>query len=50
MVDGVQYDIANLDFELLPPALQESNMSAARAACTSVEHACIEGMDLDTSR
>ena len=49
MVDGVQYDIANLDFELLPPQLQESNMSAAHAACTSVEHACIEGMDLASS-
>ena len=36
-VDGVTIDIANLKFEALPAIYQESNLSAARTACGSIE-------------
>ena len=48
-IDGNTYDIANLSFSELPEALQASNMSAAGAACTSVERALVKGMDLRSS-
>jgi hypothetical protein len=48
-IDGVQYDIANLPFVELPEALRASNMSAAHAACSSVERALVDGMDLRSS-
>ena len=45
-INSTEYDIANLSFSALPAELQKSNLSAAHAASTSVERACVDGKDL----
>ena len=47
VVEGVEYDIANLTFDELPPEFQDSNLTAAHCACSSVERGYIDGADVD---
>jgi len=48
VVGGQSYDVANLEFEMLPPVLQAATVSAAHAASSNVEGACSEGADLSS--
>jgi len=46
LVDGVEYDIANLPFEKLPPKFQEANLQAARHALCHIEQTHSQGAEV----
>ena len=48
VLGGVEFDIANLSFENLPPFFQSANLSAAHTACAFAEDACASSLDLQT--
>ena len=45
---SVNFDIANMPFEMLPPEFQRSNALAAKTACDEVLHAVENDVALDT--
>jgi len=50
IVDGKEYDIANLVHIQLPPKLQASNCEAANGACDEVDLAIEQGLDLRSKK
>jgi hypothetical protein len=48
VIDGVEYDVANLDYNELPERVQESNVMLARDACDAVISAVTDGRTIDS--